>query len=227
MKIAICDDDKKYIDDVISLLGDVECEIFPFSSGYDLLKSPFLSIFNLIFLDIVMSEMDGLETLKHLSGTSAYIIFMSTTSDRLRELFHRNVLGFLDKPINESEFHAKFNEFLNIKKETPIFSFEMQGVLHNIPQNEILYFENWGHYIHLHTLNDVFIFKENISAIWRTLESDITFAMPNRSFIINLKFSSLLSKTSVLVKDTVIPIGRTRKEDTQNRLFAYVGMKGI
>lgn len=54
--------------------------------------------------------------------------------------------------------------------------------------------------------------------------------MPNRSFIINLKYSSLLTKNSIKLeynKNWVeISIGRTKKDETLERLIRYASAKG-
>ncbi|MFI3200976.1 MAG: response regulator, partial [Eubacteriales bacterium] len=71
-KIAICDDDKNYIENICTLLATTHtpCEIYTFSSGRELVESELLFDFELIFLDIVMSDMDGIETRSHLSMTT-------------------------------------------------------------------------------------------------------------------------------------------------------------
>lgn len=237
LKIAICDDCsqyqliiKKHLE--ISSKLNIEYEISFFSSGVELMRASILNEINLIFLDIVMEDMDGISVLSYLKNSPCYIIFMSTTSDRLRELFQKNVLAFLDKPINQNDFDKSIEEFLKIheKEQEKIFVIEKLGIPKNIPEAEIIYFENLGHYIHLHTIKEVIIFKEKISQIWQTLEENTAFAMPNRSYIINLKYSGLSSKNMMKVgtesKKIEVSIGRTKKEDTLQRLISYANEKG-
>ncbi len=237
LKIAICDDCsehqlviKNHLETSNKL--NINYKLLFFSSGAELINSSILNEINLIYLDIVMEDMDGISTLSYLKNSPCYIIFMSTTSDRLRELFQKNVLAFLDKPINQKDFDKSIEEFLKIygSEQEKIFVVEKLGVPKNIPEKEILYFENLGHYIHLHTIKEVIVFKEKISQLWQNFEENTSFAMPNRSYIINLKYSCLSSKNIMNVgtenKKIDISIGRTRKEDTLQRLISYANEKG-
>ncbi|MFI3250935.1 MAG: LytTR family DNA-binding domain-containing protein [Eubacteriales bacterium] len=237
IKIAICDDCaehqtvvKEYLKTSKNL--QIPHEVQVFSQGNQMIQSPNLADFHLIFLDIVMEEMDGIATLSRLKNLNCYVIFMSTTSDRLRELFQKNVLGFLDKPIQQLDFEVKIEEFLTLyqNEQKKYFTVEKQGIPQQIPEVDILYFENLGHYIYLHTTHEVIEFREKIGDLWKKLEMNPAFAMPNRSFIIHLKYSALSSKNTLDVgsgnKMTTISIGRTRKDDTLSRFISFVSGKG-
>lgn len=237
LKIAICDDcfeHQNLVKEYISLSKNINTKykITTFNSGIELCKSNNLQEFNLVYLDIIMDNMDGIETLRHLKNSNCYIIFMSTTNDRLRELFQKNVIGFLDKPLTLEDFQDKFDIFINLynSEQTKIFTVEKQGIPRHIPEHEILYFENIGHYIHIHTIKEVITFKEKISHLWDCFIDNISFAMPNRSFIINLKYSSLLTKNSIKLEYNnnwvEISIGRTKKDETLERLIRYASAKG-
>ncbi|MFI3250531.1 MAG: LytTR family DNA-binding domain-containing protein [Eubacteriales bacterium] len=237
LKIAICDDCAEHQTVVKEFLKTsnkltVPYEIESFFHGIELLNSPHLGEFHLIFLDIVMEEMDGITTLSRLKNLNCYIIFMSSTSDRMRELFQKNVLGFLDKPLQKPDFEVKLEEFIALheKEQKKYFTVEKQGIPQQIPEADILYFENLGHYIYLYTTHEVIEYKAKIGDLWRKLEENPVFAMPNRSFIIHLKYTALSSKNTLDVgncnKMTTISIGRTRKEDTLSRFISYVSGRG-
>ncbi len=237
LKIAICDDCIEHQNWVKEQLTSspvlkIPVEIHLFLSGKELVESEILNEFQLIYLDIVMDEMDGIATLFVLKNLDCYVIFMSNTSDRLRELFHKNVLGFLDKPLNELDFNDKLDIFYQIyeKELKKVFVVIQKGIPINIPERDILYFENIGHYIHLHTTTEVIKFKDKISLVWSKLVDSFEFAMPNRSFIVNLKFCALSTKNTITVEyqniNTEVSIGRTRKEDCLQRLIAYAGKVG-
>lgn len=237
INIAICDDEKKQQEIVRELVENstqfkgIAYDISCFSSGSALISSENIATFHLIFLDIVMENGDGVETLETLKKQDCFVVFMSTTSDRLRELFHRNVLGFLDKPINEKEFELKISEFLKnyLKITEKTFTFELHGMPKTVLQRDIVYFENFGHYIHLHSTKEVYVFRQKIGDLWQQFHKEPTFALANRSFIVNLNYCSLASKNSLFVEfygnKTEIQVGRTRKEDTLKRLMNFASQR--
>lgn len=237
IKIAICDDCKTHQEHVEKLLKTskslpLEFQISMFSSGKELIYSPMLREFDLIFLDIVMEELDGIATLPSLSNLNCYIIFMSTTNDRLRELFQQNVLGFLDKPIEKQDFEQKILNFSQLYQRNlgQVFIFKKAGIPFKVLEQDIVFFENFGHYIHLNTTTEVHIFKAKISDLWEEFEENPSFVMPSRSYIANLKYSSLSAKNHLQTKhlntQKEITIGRTRKDDTIARLLAFASKKG-
>ena len=61
-KVAVCDDEKIFIDDVVAKLNEQseDCEIVSFLSGEELLNSTL--DFNIVFLDIEMTGIDGINT---------------------------------------------------------------------------------------------------------------------------------------------------------------------
>lgn len=236
IEIAICDDcveHQNLVKEYLSKNLNHQFKITTFNSGVELCKSDNLLNFNLVYLDIVMDDMDGVDTLSHLKNLNCYIIFISTTSDRLRELFQKNVIGFLDKPLNLEDFNTKLDIFLNIydSQHGKMFKLKKLGVPQYIPEHEIIYFENIGHYIHIHTLKEVITYKEKISQLWKTFVDNPAFAMPNRSFIINLKYSSLSTKNSISLAyngiTTEVSIGRTKKDETLQRLINYASQGGV
>lgn len=237
LKIAICDDyleHQKVIEQYLknTQILNANYKLFIFSSGNELINDTNLNEFHLIFLDIVMEDMDGIKALSCLKNLNCYIIFMSNTNDRLRELFQRNVIGFLDKPVKEGEFDKSLKNFLTLydSEQKKMFTIKKMGVPRQILEADILYFESLGHYIHLHTLNEVITFKEKIGELWLKLQENHSFAMINRSFIVHLKYSSLSTKNTINVgtakKMINISIGRTRKEEVLKRLIAYAGSQG-
>ncbi len=229
IKIAICDDLKKDRDhlasnlDAIASMFHISFHISPFASGIELLSST--DNFDIIFLDIVMDELDGIETLKRLQNTSSLIVFMSTTNDRLRELFSRNVIAFLDKPITESSLKKVISDITEIWNHEKTFTYRKNGKMNFLKQQEILCIESEGHYINIYTKNETISYKGKIRDIWDELTAHTDFVMPNRSYILNLKYVSLASKSEFFIQilKKSISITKYNKDDTMMRFMRYLG----
>ncbi len=233
LKIAICDDYQLDQDRLVECFHELssfqisDCSIHHFFSGEELCQFG-TSKFDLIFLDVVMEGFDGIETMNRFISTNTLIIFMSTTNDRLREMFSPNVIGFLDKPIALDQLHMLWNKALsriNAQKQH-VFSYKKNSAVCVIPCIDILYLESAGHYIHIHTIREVITYKGRIRDVWNSLKDNETFCMPNRSYVVNLHYLSLKTKNTLTVSNDEISIGRTNRQDTIARILTFASKKG-
>lgn len=102
LKFAICDDDAIALASIsgamqqIMVSYGVDCEIHCFSSGKELLNS---EVFDVIFLDIDMPEMDGIDCGKELrkKDVRAEIVFVSAREDRVFDSFYIRPFAFVRK----------------------------------------------------------------------------------------------------------------------------------
>lgn len=95
-KVAICDDEKIFIDDVVTKLSEqsADCEIATFLSGEELLISSL--DFNIIFLDIEMAGIDGINTAFSLreQGYDGIIIFLTSHTEFMPDAFKVKAFRF-------------------------------------------------------------------------------------------------------------------------------------
>ena len=88
MKIAVCDDEKQFIDEVCLLLEswakkqDIQLSLFRFTNGDDLIDAHRSECMDLILLDIIMPLLNGMETAKELRGNDAAVPIIFLTSAR-------------------------------------------------------------------------------------------------------------------------------------------------
>lgn len=105
LRIAICDDQEVYREDILEhckrLLQGENVIYSCFASGEELLDSGFQ--FDFLFLDIEMTGMDGIQVknLLETQNAQAKIIFLTSHEERMIEAFGANVIGFLRKPVQE------------------------------------------------------------------------------------------------------------------------------
>ncbi len=233
IKIAICDDSQEDRELLCSLLSTIaaqlhyEWELTIFTNGLDLSNNE--QHFDLLFLDIVMKGQDGIETLNTLNQSDTLIVFMSTTNDRWRELFHHNVIGFIDKPLTleETSFYIK-KALDNIHNDkAKLFTFNKQGKTYFLRYKEIMFFESMGHYVRIQTTTETVEYKGKLKDIWTIFSQETSFCMPNRSFVVNMNFVSISSKSQLHLEqlNRDISIGRTNKEETISRFMNYINNK--
>jgi len=200
--------------------GLVKVESFENAIGaINLLKENNKKI-DLIFLDIEMPEMDGIEFLKSLKKLPQVIITSSRDKYAL-QAFDFNVTDYLLKPISYSRFIQAVERALNRKKtetkntENSREIFIKKGsTLIRMKYEDIVWVEALENYIILNTLNDkVTIFT--MKAIEKKLPSDI-FIRVHRSYIVNKSRIKVIKDNSVELgfkeKNVNIPIGKSYKD---------------
>ncbi len=227
--IAICDDqiqDREALGALLSQLLQplgAAPSIHAFSSGEALCAALRQTAFDVVFLDIVMDGMDGIDTMRALRDEDTLIVFMSTTDDRLRDMFSSNVVGFLDKPITYKALGAVMDKvrIRQAEQRSNLFSYTKNGTPFFLPYRDILYFESMGHYINLHTRQEVITYKGRIGEVWAALRGERDFCMPNRSYVVSIRHLSLTARHTVQVASTEISIGRTNRTDTMERIMTY------
>ena len=100
MRIAICDDEKKYREETKNCIKEYnpEFEIVEFEDGSDLVKAK--EAFDLILLDVEMPQLDGMTAAKQLrkQKSDAEIVFLTSYEKYVYDAFDIRALQFLKKP---------------------------------------------------------------------------------------------------------------------------------
>lgn len=159
IKIAICDDDKNIAAKVENILEEIGKEnllkisIDVFYSGESLQK--FYengNTYDLIYLDIEMTMLNGIEVAKYIRERDRYtiIIYISSHEEYLIQLFEVEPFRFIRKPIDMAVFNKYFMEAYNkILREEVYFQYNFRRNNVKILYNNIVYFESRGRYINI------------------------------------------------------------------------------
>ena len=176
---------------------------------------------NLIFLDIHMPELSGLDFIKTLKNPPA-IILITAHRDFAIEAFDLNVIDYLLKPISFDRFLKGVNKFfdrhyetskpLNQNDSTVDFIYlKADRKNHKIRLNEILYIESLDDYVKVFLRGRVLITRENISTLEEKL-SGLQFVRIHRSYIVSVKEIRSISGEGVQIADKDLPFGRAYKK---------------
>jgi len=185
---------------------------------------------NLIFLDIEMPEMTGIEFLKTLENPPQ-IIIVSSKENYALDAFEYNVTDYLLKPITYARFfkalnkafknfHQKYNsavtDELFIKKNTSLIRIKFE---------EILWVEALENYVVFNTFKEKFTIHFTMKAVEHKLPTD-KFLRVHRSFIVNVSSINYIEDNVIYVKTSEgfksIPIGKSYKDDLLNDLNLIV-----
>lgn len=195
-KIAICDDNKEVCSQIEKLLlkysdkKDIKIEIDVFYSGEDILKNISKGEnFDLIYLDIEMKNISGIEVGKYIRNIKqnyiSEIVYISGKDEYDRELFAVQPLNFIPKPIDDLKVINTFE--LAIKKsekEKKFFEYKKNRIVHKVAIDEIIYFESVSRQIKIVTINKEDYFYGKLSDILALL-AKYKFIQTHRSYIVN------------------------------------------
>lgn len=170
---------------------------------------------DLVFLDIQMPQLSGINFMK-IAGDQLKYILTTAYSEYALEGYEHNVVDYLLKPISFDRFSksiSKAEEFFKIKNSAQSYFFvKSSGQQIRINFNDILYVESIKDYVSIKTENEEYIVLETLKSL--ELQLPKNFNRIHKSFIINLeKVKAIDGKQITLSSDKQIPIGDTYKSD--------------
>ncbi len=173
---------------------------------------------DLIFLDIHLPKLKGLDFLKSLKNPPAVIITTAYEQYALKG-YEFNVLDYLLKPIEFSRFLQAVNKLEDKTPKLPIsevskhlfIQLSINKKLVRINLSEILFIESKREYLHIHTTDKVIVCKMQISEMEKMLDA-LKFIRIHRSFIVAKDKVDVISLTELEVKGTKLPVGRSYRK---------------
>lgn len=226
LKIAICDDEQNQIEYITSLVtswGAREghnCEIRAFESAEAFLfEYEDDKAYDILLLDVEMKNITGIELAKLIrkDNNRVEIVFITSHFEFVGEGYEVDALHYLIKPISEDKLAqvlTKAAEKLSVEPPSVVISCEGETV--KLYESDILYAESFLHYIVIHTKDKEYKIKESISVFEDRLSDD--FYRIHRSYIASLKYITRISRTSVNIGNTELPLSRGKYDDI-NRAF--------
>lgn len=176
---------------------------------------------DLIFLDIQMPELSGINFMKIVGNKLKYILTTAYAEYAL-EGYEHNIVDYLLKPISLERFSKsieKAKERLSFNTpEQRHFFVKSSGRHHKICFEEILYIESIRDYVNIKTAEEEFIVLDTLKSMEMQLPES-SFIRIHKSFIINLdKIKNIGTKKVIISPEHEIPIGENYKMNFLNRI---------
>jgi two-component system LytT family response regulator len=214
IRTLIVDDETLARERVISLLkkeNDIEV-VGECSDGEEALRKINSLKPDLVFLDIQMPIINGIEVIKNLDKYLPEVIFVTAYDEYAVEAFEMNALDYLLKPFDQERFSktltrarqriltsstTEISEKLNNliltfshnkpeEKYLTKFVIKSAGKISFINVDEINYIEAEGNYLTLHTANSKNLYRDTITNIASKLNPDL-FIRIHRSYIVKIE----------------------------------------
>lgn len=235
MQIAICDDEKN----IRELIGNKVKNLYPkaevcfFQTGEELLLSN--RLIDILFLDIQMAGINGMETARKLRKTKKkmILIFVTVIKDYVFQAFDVGAFHYLVKPIDDT----KFANVLHKAVEQLCF----ETLEKNEAKEKYMMVKNGG--IHVKVLLDDIIYAEvfNRKVVIHKKDADIeyygkmsdlekvagkAFFRPHRSYLINFKYVEKYNATTIYLEKGTAIMAKKKYSEFVKSYMKYNQRKG-
>lgn len=224
LKYLIVDDDE-----ISRLSVEAEASKFSFltkiaSCSHALEAAEFISMFqpDIVFADIEMPGMSGIELIKNLQGKIAAPVFITSHPEFAIESYEIEAFDYLLKPINSLRFEKcalRLRDFFDLRTNAFAFNKEQESGSIIIKQGhdkykimlqEILYVEAMKDYTKMVTATKQFLVLETITSMQQKLPVE-KFLRIHRSYIVNVDKISASKGNKVYAGTHELPVGKMYK----------------
>lgn len=190
-----------------------------FSNAHQAMQKLETETIDLIFLDIAMPLLNGLEFAKMITDKPSMIVFTTAYSQFALNCYKVNAIDYLLKPIffedfKVSVFKAKKMYDLMFQQQNTFkpMVFKENGVLLRVQPQQILYVKSLQNYIEIHLKNQKrIIVHHTLKSILEQLPQD-DFLQIHKSYIVNTKYITHIDGAVLYLDEINLPIARNRKE---------------
>ncbi|MCP3926446.1 MAG: response regulator transcription factor [Desulfobacterales bacterium] len=175
---------------------------------------------DLIFLDIDMPDLNGMELLQALAKPPLVII-TTAYSEYALESYDYQVVDYLLKPIEFPRFLKATDKALKLfqsnkdhdeKKHQDSIFVQSGTELHQIKLKEIIYIEGAGNYLYIHTVKKKIMTLLTLKEMEKLLITG-PFIRVHKSYIVNLEYIESIEHDHIIFNDIKIPVGKYYKEN--------------
>lgn len=184
---------------------------------------------DLIFLDIEMPEMTGIELTKNLSGKDTIIIFTTSNKEYALEAFELNIADYLLKPVMPARFLqavSKAQAILDSRKEdVEITKDEFlfvrdSNITRRLKLDDIFYAEAMGDYVKFYTREKMFAIHGKMKTAEERLPKD-HFIRVHRSYIVSVGKIDTLQDGGIMINGKFIPVADAYRKALNTRMNVF------
>ena len=202
-----------------------------FSSGeslLDVIQNQGEGYFQLIFLDIYLTGLSGVETARRIRtyDNSVAIIFATTSLDHGVDSFEVRASDYLVKPFQEDAVTASLDWFFaHIPEPLRVLSIYSEGEWQKIPLSSILYVDVYGHQARIHTTGGELVTRRGLDELEAAIDSR-DFLRCHRSFLVNLNHVEQVVGSDFRMDDqSLVPIRSANVAQVRSQIIDWTYIK--
>ena len=232
MRVAVIDDESIFRMQLTMMVEKVAAkralnlEVEQFETGQSFVDALTERRFDIVFMDIFMPDMDGIETAKKLRELTekTFLIFMTASEGHYPDAFSLHAFDYVTKPFTIERID---NVICEIVEHTPIDAIFIKITVGSV--DERIYLKNIvsvttdGHYLEIHKDNGESSRVRLTSGEFLSMTgSDKRFIMINRGIIINMDFIDRIEGGDVYLDDrTIYPISAKKVAEITQKIRDY------
>lgn len=228
MKIAICDNERVHIDNIIrhldffSMDNKIDFEKYVFENPVDVLSSNV--IFDIAILDVEMERMSGIELGGELRKTNPHIILMYVTAYRkyLDDALNLNAVRFFEKPLESQRFYRGLRDAINrIDNSSITFFMKDFKTVKRISAQDIIFVEIEGRKTKIVTESKEYHSDHSIS-FWKEKLKSTIFISPHKSYIINFNYVTEYQRDYIILDGKYrVSIARNKQTEFSKKFLRF------
>ncbi|WP_313342681.1 LytTR family DNA-binding domain-containing protein [Sedimentibacter sp.] len=210
INIAVCDDSKEYSEIITEIIKKVvnnrtNCEVSTFNSGHDLVQAFKENKFDIIFLDMEMPEINGIETglkIREMSD-KATIFYLTSHKEYAYESYSVGARNYLLKPVSFSIIEKVLDEclielggslnYLDVK--------DIRGIIHRIPIDDVTHIlrKKEDRKLHIYYLdNKEIIVSQTLESVEKKLSDNENIIRSSKSCLVNFNNIKEINKNIII-----------------------------
>jgi two-component system LytT family response regulator len=169
---------------------------------------------DIIFLDIEMPELSGIEMLGTLNHAPSVILTTAYSQFALNG-FELGVSDYLLKPIRFERFLKSVNRLIELKinnNPAQFFFVKTDGDQHKVNFADIQFIEAYGNFLKIHTIDKVLLTAETLTEMQNRLP-EASFLHVHKSYLVNKDNISKIYGNQIFMGNQIIPIGSSYRKD--------------
>ena len=228
LKIGVVDDENNicaFVENSLLKLSKkygITVDVNVFYNGEGLIKALEDAFFDVVFLDIKMNELSGIDVSRLIRTTmgneATQIVYISGNTEYAIEVFDFDPFHFLAKPLDQEKIEKVFVKLihkLNLKAEA--FTYKVGHDAFKVPIKDILYFESHKREITIYYSGKSDVFYGTLDNIYLQLNK-FNFLFIHKSFLINpIHVRRCTYETIEMSNRVVLPFAQSKRKEVREK----------
>lgn len=230
LELVICDDEKVYRNDLKKIVGTeldlsgISYRITEFDCGEALVNSAEVKNSQIIFLDIEMKHLDGIETARkiRLINKPAIIIFVTSHADFVFQGYEVRALDYILKPYQKEKILKIVHTALEELEQSPeaFYLIESRGKSLRLPLQQVKYFFSDKRSVTAVALDSSHVFYGKLNEVEQELPAH--FVRIHNRYLININYLQSLEGSNAVIDSEMLPVSRAFKQELSIAFAKYM-----
>lgn len=231
IRIAIVEDDAAYREQLNGFVDRYQREqgeefsVASFADGLEIAEE-YKAAYDIIFLDIEMKHLNGMETAKHIrrQDKNVVLIFITNLAQFAIQGYEVEALDYVLKPVSYFAFSQELQKAVKKVRERTEFFLRIvqESSMVRLDVAKITYIESQGHNVVYHTEEGQYVNRDSLKSVEQKLAGR-SFSRCNNCYLVNLAHVQKVDKSTVTVAGEPLQMSRPRRKAFMEALAAYVG----